>query len=136
MTFSGHRTIMWRSKRCKHIHGAMEMFFMKHTSYSFNISSKNATFIPTWHFLFSILIFFKPIYFSIKVILHQFWVKKMFPWKFNLEYAGTFRDRPFNLKGGGDYGFLFRSEIIFRTTRELEYFFFFLAQNANFFSRI
>ena len=31
-----------------------------------------------------------------------------------------FRDRPFNLKGGG-YGFLFRSEIIFRTTQELEY---------------
>ena len=33
------------------------------------------------------------------------------------------RDRPFNLKGGG-YGFLFRSEILFRTTGELEYFFF------------
>jgi hypothetical protein len=32
------------------------------------------------------------------------------------------RDRPFNLKGGG-YGFLFRSEIFFRTTQELEYFF-------------
>ena len=26
----------------------------------------------------------------IKVILHQFWVKKYFPWKFNLEYGGTF----------------------------------------------
>jgi hypothetical protein len=26
----------------------------------------------------------------IKVILHQFWVKKMFPWKFNLEYGSTF----------------------------------------------
>jgi hypothetical protein len=25
----------------------------------------------------------------IKVILHQFWVKKCFPWKFNLEYGGT-----------------------------------------------
>jgi hypothetical protein len=25
-----------------------------------------------------------------KVILHQFWVKKCFPWKFNLEYGGTF----------------------------------------------
>jgi hypothetical protein len=24
-------------------------------------------------------------------------------------------------KGGGDYGFLFRSEFFFRTTRELEY---------------
>jgi hypothetical protein len=32
------------------------------------------------------------------------------------------RDRPFNLQGG--YGFLFRSEFFFRTTRELEYFFF------------
>jgi hypothetical protein len=27
---------------------------------------------------------------SFKVILHQFWVKKFFPWKFNLEYSGTF----------------------------------------------
>ena len=37
------------------------------------------------------------------------------------------RDRPFNLKGGGGggYGFLFRSEKIFRTAQELEYFFFF-----------
>jgi hypothetical protein len=26
----------------------------------------------------------------IKVILHQFWVKNIFPWKFNLEYGGTF----------------------------------------------
>ena len=25
-----------------------------------------------------------------KVILHQFWVKKIFPWKFNLEYGSTF----------------------------------------------
>ena len=25
-----------------------------------------------------------------KVILHQFWVKKMFPWKFKLEYSSTF----------------------------------------------
>jgi hypothetical protein len=24
------------------------------------------------------------------VTLHQFWVKKLFPWKFNLEYGGTF----------------------------------------------
>ena len=28
------------------------------------------------------------------------------------------RDRPFNMKGGG-YGFLFRSEFVFRTTQEL-----------------
>ena len=32
------------------------------------------------------------------------------------------RDRPFNLQG--DYGFLFRSEIFYRTTQELEYLFF------------
>ena len=25
-----------------------------------------------------------------KVILHQLWVKNIFPWKFNLEYGGTF----------------------------------------------
>jgi hypothetical protein len=31
------------------------------------------------------------------------------------------RDRPFNLKG---YGFLYRSEICFQTTQELEYLFF------------
>ena len=29
-----------------------------------------------------------------KVILHQFWVKKIFPWKFNLEYGSTFT-KPF-----------------------------------------
>jgi hypothetical protein len=39
-------------------------------------------------------------------------------------YFCNFRDRPFNLKGGG-YGFLFRSENFFRTTRELEYLFFY-----------
>jgi hypothetical protein len=33
-------------------------------------------------------------------------------------------DRPFNLQGGRrDYGFFFRSEFVFRTTRELENFF-------------
>ena len=31
------------------------------------------------------------------------------------------RDRPFNLKGGGGDGFLFRSEMFFQTTQELEY---------------
>ena len=41
-----------------------------------------------------------------------------------------FRDRPFNLQGG--YGFLFRSEFFFRTTRELEYLFF-LSRKAQFF---
>ena len=43
------------------------------------------------------------------------------------------RDRPFNLKGGGGYGFLFRSVIFFRTTRELEYLFFFVAKREFFF---
>jgi hypothetical protein len=38
-------------------------------------------------------------------------------------YSSLFRDRPFNLKEGGGYSFLFRSEICFRTTQELEYFF-------------
>ena len=27
---------------------------------------------------------------AVKVILHQFWVKKISPWQFNMEYAGTF----------------------------------------------
>jgi hypothetical protein len=31
---------------------------------------------------------------TFKVILHQFWVKKIFPWKFNLEYGSTFT-KPF-----------------------------------------
>ena len=75
-------------------------------------------------------------------------------WELQLGYVNyeAIRHRPFNLQGdGGGYGFLFRSEI-FRTTRELEYFFpqnltlgymtktlnqiifFFLHQNQNFFS--
>ena len=32
----------------------------------------------------------KYIYTLFKVILHQFWVKKVFPWKINLEYGVTF----------------------------------------------
>ena len=45
------------------------------------------------------------------------------------------RDRPFNLKGGGGggYGFLFRSEIFFRTRQELEYLFFMSRKARNFF---
>jgi hypothetical protein len=39
------------------------------------------------------------------------------------------RDRPFNMKGGG-YGFLFRSEFVFRTTQEL----FILSRKARIFS--
>jgi hypothetical protein len=37
------------------------------------------------------------------------------------------------ISGGGGYGFLFRLEIFFRTTRELEYLFF-LSREARFFS--
>ena len=40
----------------------------------------------------------------------------------SLSFIECVRDRPFNLKGVGDYGFLFRSEFCFRT-RELEFFF-------------
>ena len=74
LTFSGHLIIMWRSdwEWCKHVHGAMKMFFMKHTSYSFNITSKNTTFILTWHFLVNILIFFIPIY--IVVLSFSVWL--------------------------------------------------------------
>jgi hypothetical protein len=49
------------------------------------------------------------------------------------------RDRPFNLKGwggGGGYSFLFRSDLFFRTTRELEYLFFLSLKAQFFFSRI
>jgi hypothetical protein len=42
------------------------------------------------------------------------------------------RDRPFNLKGGGGYGFLFCSKKIFQTTQELEYLFF-LSREVQFF---
>jgi hypothetical protein len=42
------------------------------------------------------------------------------------------RDRPFNLQGGG-YGFLFRSEFFFRSTQELEYFYFFCRAKREFF---
>ena len=52
---------------------------------------------------------------------------QLFPYSLGnyLQIVGTYvlRDRPFNLKRGG-YGFLFRSEFIFRTTQELEYLFF------------
>ena len=47
-------------------------------------------------------------------------------------YGSHVRERPFNLKGGG-YGFLFRSEIFFRTTRELEYLFLFCRAKREFF---
>ena len=42
------------------------------------------------------------------------------------------RDRPFNLKGGG-YVFLFRSEIVFQTTQELEYLYILLCKALIFF---
>jgi hypothetical protein len=44
--------------------------------------------------------------------------------------AQVFRVRPFNLKG---YGFLFRSEIFFRTTQELVYLFVLSRKARNFF---
>ena len=45
-----------------------------------------------------------------------------------LKRSGGLRDRPFNMKGGG-YGFMFRSEVFFRTTQELEYLLF-LSRNT------
>ena len=50
---------------------------MKHTSYSFNITSKNTKCIPTWdwHFLLNILIFFIPIYLSIFNVTILFFYK-------------------------------------------------------------
>ena len=46
------------------------------------------------------------------------------------------RDRPFNLKGGGGYGFLFRSKFFFCTTQELEYLFFCRAKLKFFFQNL
>jgi hypothetical protein len=42
------------------------------------------------------------------------------------------RDRPFNLKEGGGYGFLFRSGILIRTTQEEESLFFMSRPARNF----
>ena len=42
------------------------------------------------------------------------------------------RDRPFNLKGVGGYGFLFRSEFFFEQHKELEYLIF-LSRKARIF---
>jgi hypothetical protein len=39
-------------------------------------------------------------------------------------------------RGGGGYGLLFRSEFLFRTTRELEYYFFCRAKREFFFRNI
>ena len=52
--------------------------------------------------------------------------------------ALNLRDRPFNLQGGGggDYVFLFRSEIFFWRTRELEYYFFCGAKRIFFFQNL
>ena len=46
----------------------------------------------------------------LKVILHQFWVKKIFPWKFNLEYDGTFTKLFMHVSSGN----------MFPTTRNLQ----------------
>ena len=43
------------------------------------------------------------------------------------------RNRPFNLKGGGGYGFLFRSEFFFSDNTRVRIFIFFVAQSATFF---
>jgi hypothetical protein len=45
-----------------------------------------------------------------KVILHQFWVKKIFPWKINLEYGGTFTKLFMHIS----------SQNMFPTTRNLQ----------------
>jgi hypothetical protein len=45
-----------------------------------------------------------------KVILHQFCVKKIFPWKFNLEYSGTFTKQFMHVS----------SQNMFPTTRNLQ----------------
>ena len=77
--------------------------------------------------------FFKLLYFCLSFhlrLLITTWYLQTFP---------LLRDRPFNLKGGGGgggcYGFLFRSEIFLRTTRELEYFFFCRAKREIFFHK-
>jgi hypothetical protein len=54
----------------------------------------------------------------------------LFEWKWICPDFLLIRDRPFNLQGGG-YGFLFRSDIFFQTTQELELFF--LSRKAQFF---
>ena len=47
------------------------------------------------------------------------------------------RDRPFNLQGGGGViVFLFRSEYFFSDNTRVRIFIYFVAQSANFFSRI
>jgi hypothetical protein len=51
-------------------------------------------------------------------------------------FCVTLRDRPFNLQGGCGYGILFRSEFFFRTTQELEYFFFCRAKLEIFFQTL
>jgi hypothetical protein len=45
----------------------------------------------------------------------------------------SLRDRPFNLKGRGGYGFLFRSEFFFSNNTRVRIFIFFVAQSAKFF---
>ena len=46
------------------------------------------------------------------------------------------RDRPFNLQGGGEYVFFFRSEFFSRTTRELEYYVFLSRKTRIFFPEV
>ena len=55
----------------------------------------------------------------------------------NLPFPFNFRDRPFNLKGGGGYGFFFVSfRNCFSDNTRVGILIFFVAQSANFFHRI
>ena len=84
------------------------------------------------------------------LIINLFYLTRSYPYPCNIvatvaDMCGTstliicrhehIRDRPFNLKGGGGggYGFLFRSEIFLRTTRELKYLLFLSRKARNFF---
>ena len=72
-------------------------------------------------------IFFEKIWFWL--IIKGFFLH--FPILLTDDSTYSFRDRPFNLKGGLWFFVLFRN--FFWTTRELEYLFFFVAQSAIFF---
>jgi hypothetical protein len=64
-------------------------------------------------------------------IFTEFWSKALNGLVDKYLAMNVIRDQPFNLKGGG-YGFLFHSEMFFRTTQELEYLYF-LSREAQIF---
>ena len=105
-----------------------ELSDASHTCKYFTYSSINATKTPIYKNNLT------PVISPIKI--EQYPASLLFPQKVLRVNCNrntyTLRDRPYNLKGGGGYGFLFRSEIFFRTTRVR--IFFFVAQSANFFS--